>query len=171
MAGILVTVGMAPYQFDRLITAVSPLCSYHDVFVQTGVSAVTPPCPHAAYVALDEFQRRLADADIVITHGGGTVRLVQRLGRLPLAVPRLFRRGEAADDRQTSFLRAEESRGCVQTVWDVGQLPAAVAAHRRRALPMPLPPPVSDADLTATMESLCTRLLGNERLTGRPAPR
>jgi UDP-N-acetylglucosamine transferase subunit ALG13 len=165
MAGILVTVGMAPYQFDRLITAVAPLCAYHDIFVQTGVSAVVPPCPHAAYVPLDEFQRRLSEADIVLTHAGGTVRLVQRLGRLPLVVPRSFRRGEAVDDRQTDFLRAEESQGRAQAVWDVDELPTAVAVHSRLTLRSPLPPPVSDADLIATMESLCDRLLG-----GGPAP-
>ena len=164
MAALLVTVGMGPYPFDRLLTAVTPLCAYHDVFAQTGLSGVTPPCPHAAYVPLDEFQRRLSEADVVITHAGGTVRLVQRLGRLPLVVPRSFRRGEAPDDTQTAFLRAEESAGRAHAVWDVDQLADAVAIHPRLALRAPLPPPVSDETLVATMEALCTRLLG-----GRPS--
>jgi UDP-N-acetylglucosamine transferase subunit ALG13 len=161
MAAILVTVGMAPYQFDRLLTAVLPLCAYHDVFAQTGVSAVTPPCPNAAYVPLDEFQCRLAEADIVITQAGGTVRLVQRLARLPLVVPRSFRRGEAPDDTQTAYLRAEESAGRAHAVWDVDQLAEAVAVHPRLTLREPLPPPISDRSLVATMEALCTGLSGD----------
>ncbi len=159
MAAILVTVGMAPYQFDRLLAAVLPLCAYHDVFAQTGVSAVALPCPNAAYVPLDEFQRRLTESDIVITHAGGTVRLVQRSGRLPLVVPRSFRRGEAPDDSQTAFLQAEESAGRAHAVWDVDQLADAVAVHSRRALREPLPPPISDETLVTTMEALSTRLL------------
>ena len=38
MAALLVTVGMGPWPFNRLVTAVAPLCAYHDVFVQTGAS-------------------------------------------------------------------------------------------------------------------------------------
>jgi UDP-N-acetylglucosamine transferase subunit ALG13 len=161
MAGILVTVGMGPYQFDRLVAAVAPLCAYHDVFVQTGPSGVVPPCPHAPYVPLDEFRERLAEADIVITHAGGTVRLVQRLGRLPLVVPRSFRRGEAADDSQTSYLREESRSGRVHAVWDPSDVPEAVASHPRR-LPKPLPPPAGSAEVIATMSAICARLLGGE---------
>ena len=170
MAAILVTVGMAAYQFDRLLTAVVPLCAYHDVFAQTGVSAVIPPCPNAAYVPLDEFQRRLTEADIVLTHAGGTVRLVQRSGRLPLVVPRSFRRGEAPDDSQTAYLRAEESAGRAHAVWDVDRLAEAVSGHHRRALREPLAPPVSDQALVTTMEALVARLLATRPAAGRRGP-
>jgi UDP-N-acetylglucosamine transferase subunit ALG13 len=162
MAAILVTVGMGPYPFDRLLTAVGPLCAYHDVFAQTGASAVVPPCPHAPYVPLDEFRRRLTEADIVITHAGATVRLVQRSGQVPIVVPRLFHRGEAPDDSQTAFLRAEEQRGRVHAVWDPDGLPDAVAAHRRR-LPSPLPPPTPADEVRATMAGICARLLEGRR--------
>jgi UDP-N-acetylglucosamine transferase subunit ALG13 len=159
MARILVTVGLGPYPFDRLLTAVGPLCAYHDVFAQTGVSDVKPPCPQAPYVPLGEFRCRLAEADVVVTHAGATVRLVQRLGRLPIVVPRLFRLGEAPDDSQTAFLRAEEQQGRVHAVWDPGnRLAEAVAAHPR-LLPKLLPAPAAPADVLATMDALCNRLL------------
>ena len=77
---VFVTVGMGPWPFDRLVAAVAPLCAEHEVFVQTGTSAVVPPCPHRPYLSPAETLRRLRAADVVVTHGGNTVRLVQRAG-------------------------------------------------------------------------------------------
>ncbi|MEU4240164.1 hypothetical protein [Actinoplanes sp. NPDC026619] len=166
MAAILVTVGMGPWPFDRLIRAVEPLCAYHDVFVQTGTSAVTPPCPHARWIPLDEMRRRLSDADLVITHAGSTVRLVQRLGGVPIVVARMRPAAETGSDRQELYLRSEERTGRVQAVWDVADLPAAVAAHAAVAAGLresrPLPPAVSDETLIKTLDEV------SRRLTGRP---
>jgi UDP-N-acetylglucosamine transferase subunit ALG13 len=163
MARILVTVGMGPLPFDRLVAAVHPLCAYHDVFVQTGTSAVVPPCPHADYVPLDEMQRRIDDADVVVTHAGSTVRLVQRLDRVPVVVARRRRLGEAIDDEQERYLRAEEQDGRAYALWDTGALPAAVAQHptvaARLLATRPLPSPVSDEHLINVLDEVTARLL------------
>lgn len=158
MAGILVTVGMGPWPFDRLVEAVRPLCAYHDVFVQTGTSAVVPPCPHAGYVPLDEMQRRLDDADIVVTHAGSTVRLVQRLGRVPIVVARRRALGEAGDDEQEKYLRSEQPSGRVAALWDVTELPSAVAGHGLGTAPPELPAPVSDERLIGVLDRVCAEL-------------
>lgn len=163
MARLLVTVGMGPWPFDRLIEGVAPLCAAHEVFVQTGTSAVTPPCPHAPFLPLDDLQGRLAAADVVITHAGNTVRLVQRLGRVPVAVAREAARGEMGNDHQVEYLREEERSGRVVAVWDVTELPAVVAAHAERQHRLlaerPLPGPVDGERLAATMDALCARLV------------
>ncbi|MCO1613658.1 hypothetical protein M8C11_02975 [Micromonospora sp. CPM1] len=163
MARLLVTVGMGPWPFDRLIEGVAPLCAAHEVFVQTGTSAVTPPCPHAPFLPLDDLRRRLAAADVVITHAGNTVRLVQRLGRVPVAVAREAARGEMGNDHQVEYLREEERSGRVVAVWDVAELPAVVAAHPQRQhlllAERPLPGPVDGERLAATMDALCARLV------------
>ncbi|MEU8338410.1 hypothetical protein [Micromonospora tulbaghiae] len=163
MARLLVTVGMGPWPFDRLIEGVAPLCAAHEVFVQTGTSAVTPPCPHAPFLPLDDLRRRLAEADVVITHAGNTVRLVQRLGRVPVAVAREAARGEMGNDHQVEYLREEERSGRVVAVWDVAELPAVVAAHPQRQhlllAERPLPGPVDGERLAATMDALCARLV------------
>jgi UDP-N-acetylglucosamine transferase subunit ALG13 len=163
MARILVTVGMGPWPFDRLVSAVEPLCAYHDVFVQTGPSTVVPPCPHAAYVPLPEMQRRLDDADLVVTHAGSTVRLVQRRGRVPLAVARRRSLGEAPHDRQEHFLRTEERTGRVHAVWNPAALPSAVAAHAAVAARLlearPLPPPAAADHVIEVLDEVCDRLL------------
>lgn len=163
MARLLVTVGMGTWPFDRLIAAVEPLCAYHDVFVQTGTSSVVPPCPHARFVPFDEMRRRLADADIVITHAGATVRLVQRLGGVPIAVCRQRRLGEASIDRQERYLRAEEPAGRVHAVWDVTRLADAVAGHgpvaARLLATRPLPGAVPADHLIEVLDGVTARLL------------
>jgi UDP-N-acetylglucosamine transferase subunit ALG13 len=163
MAAVLVTVGMGPWPFDRLIRAVEPLCAYHDVFVQTGASPVVPPCPHARWIPLDEMQRRLAEADLVITHAGSTVRLVQRLGRVPIVVARRRSLAETGSGRQELYLRAEEWGGRVHAVWDVTALTGAVASHAQVAARIlesrPLPLPVSADHLAATLDRVSRRLV------------
>lgn len=163
MAGILVTVGMGPWPFDRLLAAVAPLCEEHEVFAQTGTSGVRPPCPHAPFLALDDLRERLAAADIVVTHAGNTVRLVQRLGRVPIAVAREHARGEMGNDHQVAYLRAEERAGRVVAVWDVARLPAAVAGHpaaqERLLAERPLPAAVPHQRLVETLDELCGRLV------------
>jgi SAM-dependent methyltransferase/UDP-N-acetylglucosamine transferase subunit ALG13 len=128
---IVVTVGMGRWPFDRLLAAVAPLCAEHDVFAQTGPSTLTLPCDQQAYVTPDELTRRLERADVVVTHAGNTVRLVQRMGKVPVAVARERARGEMADDHQVTYLLDEEREGRVSAVWDVDTLAAVVAEHAR----------------------------------------
>jgi SAM-dependent methyltransferase len=106
---------MGPWPFDRLIGSLQQVCATHDVFVQTGTSEVTPPCPHKAFLGYEETLRRIADADVVITHGGNTVRLVQRTGKLPLAIAREAARGEMRNDHQVRYLcgEADQDRAVV----------------------------------------------------------
>ncbi|MFF5290439.1 glycosyltransferase [Paractinoplanes globisporus] len=162
MATLLVTVGMGPWPFNRLVTAVAPLCAYHDVFVQTGASSVVPPCPHERYVPYDEMQRRLAEADIVITHAASTVRLVQRLGGVPIVVARQRRLGETDSTQQEDYLRLEERTGRVHAVWDVQRLPSAVAGHTGVAASMLATRPLASVapadDLIAILDEIAARL-------------
>jgi UDP-N-acetylglucosamine transferase subunit ALG13 len=162
MARVLVTVGMGPWPFDRLIRAITRLCHEHEVFAQTGASSVTPPCPHERFVSFTDLQERIVTADVIITHAGNTVRLVQRGHKVPIAVARLSAFGEMGNDHQAAYLRLEEKAGPVVAVWDTRELPRAVAAHpvaqsrllRRRQLASP-----ATADhIIQTLDSLCLRL-------------
>jgi UDP-N-acetylglucosamine transferase subunit ALG13 len=165
MARLLVTVGMGSFPFNRLVAAAAPLCAYHDVFVQTGTSPVTPPCPHAPSVPFAEMRERLAEADIVITHAGrGTIRLVQRLGGVPVVVARRRALGESRSSHQESFLRSAEQTGRLRAVWDVASLPAVVASHgetaARLAASRPLPPVLAPEEMIAALDEIAVRLRG-----------
>src|SRR5215468_8253051 len=100
---VLVTVGMGAWPFDRLIRAIIPLCAVHRVFVQTGTSRIAPPCPHAPFLPYADLIERIRAADVVITHAGNTVRLVQRAGKVPIAVARRASLGEMSNDHQVAY--------------------------------------------------------------------
>lgn len=125
---VVVTVGMGRWPFDRLIGALGPLCERHDVFAQIGTSTVRPPCDHERFVAPADLARRIEGADIVVTHAGNTVRLVQRLGRVPIAVARDPRFGEMGNDHQLRSLAPEHRRGPV-VVGDIDHLTEQVEQH------------------------------------------
>jgi UDP-N-acetylglucosamine transferase subunit ALG13 len=155
MAGVVVTVGMGRWPFDRLVEAAGRLAADHDVFVQTGTSGIRLPCPAAAFVAPSELDRRIAAADVVVTHAGNTVRTVQRRGLVPVCVAREAARGEMGNDHQVHYLMAEERTGRAIALWgDVDELAAglvdAVAHHAERAAQLiatrPLAP-LPDLDL------------------------
>lgn len=163
MARVFVTVGMGPWPFDRLLRAVVPLCADHEVMAQTGTSAVRLPCPNRPFLGWGEVHEQLAAADVVVTHAGNTVRLVQRLGRVPIAVAREAARGEMGNDHQVDYLREEQRTGRVVAVWDVEDLPDAVAAHavaeQRLLAERPAPAPVVPDRLIAVLDGLCERLV------------
>jgi UDP-N-acetylglucosamine transferase subunit ALG13 len=165
MARVLVTVGMGHWPFDRLMRAVSAICDDHEVFAQTGASSVIPPCPHASFVSFGELQDHIAAADVIITHAGNTVRLVQRAHKVPIAVARRAALGEMANDHQVAYLRLEERAGPVVAVWDVRKLPQAVSVHHgeqyRLLRDRPLPPPAASGHIIQTLDSLCARLCGD----------
>ncbi|MCC6225148.1 MAG: hypothetical protein IT195_01910 [Microthrixaceae bacterium] len=132
---IVVTVGMGRWPFDRLLHAVAPLSLTHDVFVQRGTSDVPLACASARAVVPSELRRMMAEADVVITHAGNTVRLVQRLGKVPICVAREAARGEMGNDHQVHFLRREQQHAPAVGLWgDPAELTlaleAAVADHR-----------------------------------------
>jgi SAM-dependent methyltransferase/UDP-N-acetylglucosamine transferase subunit ALG13 len=130
VTSVFVTVGMGPWPFDRLIAAVAPLCAEHDVFVQTGTSSVVPPCPHQPYLGPAETLHRIRTADVVVSHGGNTVRLAQRAGKIPIAVAREAARGEMRNDHQVAYLAGETDRARVLDGDDLtAALAAAVADH------------------------------------------
>ncbi len=130
---VFVTVGMGPWPFDRLLTALTAVCAEHDVFCQTGTSELSPPCPHAAFIGYEEAQRRIAEADVVITHAGNTVRLVQRMGKVPIAIAREASRGEMRNDHQVAYLRSEVAAGRVVALdGALDALAQAVSQHPER---------------------------------------
>src|SRR5262245_11899472 len=107
---------MGRFPFDRLLTAVAPLCDRWRVFAQTGPSTVALPCPSAPFLPADELGELLETAPVVITHAGNTVRLVQNLGKVPIAVARRAEFGEMADDHQVAYAEHERAHGRIIVV-------------------------------------------------------
>lgn len=121
---------MGPWPMDRLVRAAEALASDHDVFVQTGSSAVHPLCPHAEFVGFDAVRDHIEAADVVITHAGNTVRLVQRAGKVPIVVAREPERGELRNTHQMAYVGDLAVLGpAVVLDGDLHDLPHAVSRH------------------------------------------
>ncbi|MEA2440791.1 MAG: hypothetical protein QOH76_2215 [Thermoleophilaceae bacterium] len=151
---IFVTLGTHHQPFARLMGALSELPS-DELVVQCGHSV--PPAgvrEATAFLGFQEMLDRIRAADVVVTHAGvGSILLARREGHTPIVVPRLSRLGEHVDDHQVELTEALAEQGKVIPVWDVSELPAAVASAPARSESRPLTPgPLHDAVRAALTE-------------------
>lgn len=111
---VLVTFGMAPYGFPRLVTRLLEVLP-SDVAVtwQTGHTDVSDlSLPGSATFATEELTRLQREADVVVAHGGvGSALDAMAIGRCPLLVPRERAEGEHIDDHQALVVRELADRG------------------------------------------------------------
>lgn len=136
---IFVTVGTHEQQFNRLIKAVDELKADgaidEPVYIQTGYSTYEPAhCEHSKFVPFKKMKEMMADADVVITHGGPSSFIeAMAAGKVPVVVPRRGDLAEHVNDHQAEFVRiVAERQGGIVPVNDVADLSSAI--HRAREL-------------------------------------
>ena len=134
---IFVTVGTHEQQFDRLVRAVDDLRAsgkiVEPVYIQTGYSTYEPShCEHSKFVPFRKMKEFMAEADVVITHGGPSSFIESMAaGRVPVVVPRRGDLGEHVNDHQADFVRiVAERQGGIVPVYDVADLPQAIERAR-----------------------------------------
>lgn len=129
---LLVSVGSDHHPFDRLIRWVD---DYLDSRVPGELRCVvqhgpgSPPRsgePHP-FLGYDELQELMRQATAIVVHGGPSSMLESlRNGRIPIAVPRQRRHGEAVDDHQAAFCELLAERGEVVLVNTAAELSDAL---------------------------------------------
>ncbi|MFG1883003.1 glycosyltransferase [Micromonospora sp. NPDC049102] len=114
---LLVAVGTDKHPFDRLVNW---LAQWHEGAGPIGLTVQhghtdAPPLPGAVpFLGHDALQEAMADADLVVCHGGpATILEARRHGHLPIVVPRDPARGEHVDDHQQLFARRLGAAGLV----------------------------------------------------------
>ena len=113
---IFVTVGTHEQQFNRLIQCIDELKEKQmitdDVIMQTGYSTYSPKyCEWKAFMPYKEMQQNIAQADIVITHGGPASFIAPlQVGKVPIVVPRQKKYDEHVNDHQVEFSHAVSER-------------------------------------------------------------
>lgn len=134
---IFVTVGTHEQQFDRLVRAVDELkrngTIAEPIFVQTGYSAYVPThCEHSRFVPFKRMKEMMAEADVVVTHGGPSSFIeAMAAGKVPVVVPRRGDLGEHVNDHQADFVRiVAERQGGIVPVYDIAELPKAIELSR-----------------------------------------
>ena len=129
---IFATVGTHEDPFDRLVRALDELPTDERVVIQTGYSTWVPRRAESEkMMGFDRVQALMAEARIVVTHGG-PASIMQALahGKVPIVVPRQSGFGEHVDDHQVRFAKRISDR--VIVVLDIAELPTAIAEHSRR---------------------------------------
>lgn len=125
---IFVTVG-AQMPFDRLTSAVDRWAGAHgrtDVFAQIGVGG--RPLQHVEWTELlepAEFERRLAEADLLVAHAGTGSFISAMQAKVPLiALARESARRETRNDHQLAMAQRFAGRSGLYVAADTDELVA-----------------------------------------------
>ena len=113
---IFVTVGTHEQPFDRLVSHIDQLKAQgvitEEVIIQTGYSTYEPKhCAWSKLLPYSDMVKNVAEARIVITHGGPSSFIMPlQVGKIPVVVPRQEKYGEHVNDHQLLFAREVETR-------------------------------------------------------------
>lgn len=129
---VLAVVGTDVHRFDRMVDWLerwhAGRAAEVRLVLQYGHSR-TPRLPEAAaFLGHEELQRAMAEATVVISHGGpATITEARRNGHLPIVVPRDPEHGEHVDNHQQLFARRLGAAGMVRLCESEAELVAALA--------------------------------------------
>lgn len=133
---IFVTVGTHEQPFNRLIEYVDNLkrdgVITEDVIMQTGFSTYEPKyCQWSKLIPYQQMVKNVADARIVITHGGPASFIMPlQINKTPIVVPRQHQFNEHVNDHQVEFARnVSERMGTIILVEDIDTLEQAITNY------------------------------------------
>lgn len=133
---IFVTVGTHEQPFDRLIRKVDALKKQgviqEEVIMQTGFSTYEPEyCQWSKLLPYKQMIQNVADARIVITHGGPASFIMPlQVGKTPIVVPRQKQFDEHVNDHQLEFARQVAQRmGTIIPVEDIDTLGTVITDY------------------------------------------
>ena len=129
---ILVSVGSQKFQFNRLLKKIDELIDNKvikdDVFAQIGVSDYKPKnYNYVEFMTQDEFNQKIEDANIIITHAGtGVIVNAVKKGKKVIGVPRLAKYEEHVDDHQIQLIQEFESLNFIEPSYEIENLERAL---------------------------------------------
>lgn len=162
---IFATVGTHEQPFNRLVQKIDELkrdgTIQEDVILQTGFSTYEPKyCRWSRWIPYREMVQNVADARIVITHGGPASFIMPlQMGKTPIVVPRQHQFGEHVNDHQVEFTRNVAQRmGTIIPVEDIETLGGVLADYDRIVAGMNRGLHSNNARFNAELEKLVDEL-------------
>lgn len=163
---IFVTVGTHEQQFNRLISCVDELkrdgIIHEDVFIQTGFSTYEPKhCRWSKLIPYEEMVKNVAEARIVITHGGPASFIMPlQVGKIPIVVPRQLQYGEHVNDHQVEFSKAiQERHGNLLVVKNINTLKETIMNYDSIIATMPVSSNGNNTNFVSAFENMVSELL------------
>ena len=129
---ILVTLGTQDKTFVRLLEKINQLIDQglikDKVIVQAGFTKYNSDNMEIFdLIPQDEFNSLMAQADLIITHGGvGNIISALEKNKKVIAVPRLSKYGEHINDHQTQIIAKFNDLGYIIGLQDVDELDKAI---------------------------------------------
>lgn len=170
---IFVTVGTHEQQFDRLVKAMDDLRGDgsldEEVVIQTGYSTYDPKhCEWSRLYPYQEMVRLVAEARIVVTHGGPSSFIMPlQVGKVPIVVPRQKRFGEHVNDHQVEFCRAVKERmGNIILVDDVQELQENIEKYSSMVLGLDIKQNSNNAQFIIEFEALVKKIVKKKKRNG-----
>lgn len=154
---IFVTVGTHEQPFDRLLRAIDTISAESSIefFCQIGYATYVPHARHEKALSFDQMQSKIAEATLVVTHGGpGSIIPLLAAKKPMVLVPRLRRHGEHVDDHQLAFCTRIAAQYGVPVVTNIGDLESAIDAAVAPTARNDEAPEVSLANLRAEIENV-----------------
>jgi len=162
-------VGTHSEPFDRLVGAVERAAAGGvlpgPVRLQAGVAQLASPHVEVeAWLPREEVIRRMAEAEIVVVHGGaGMISSALHAGRRPIVMCRLRRHGEHVDDHQLQLATKLAEVGLAVVVEDT----ITEADVERARAPIVVPP---DLAALPAVDDVVAELVSRETGAGGPGP-
>jgi len=142
---IFVTVGTHEQPFNRLLECIDKLVEdkyiIEEVIIQTGYSTYKPKyCKCEKLFSYSDMKKNVADARIVITHGGPSSFIMPlQVGKTPIVVPRIAEYKEHINNHQVEFCNAVAKRmGTIVVVEDIEKLLPTILKYNEIVETMPV---------------------------------
>lgn len=125
---IFVTVGTQKFNFDRLLKKIEQLKKNNiiqeEIIAQVGLSKFnTEAFTTIKFIEPTEFNQIVANANLIISHGGtGTITNVLAMNKPLIVVPRLKKYHEHVDDHQMDIINLFSNRGYVIPCYEIDDL-------------------------------------------------
>ncbi len=116
---IFVTLGTQKFQLNRLLVQLDELCKKgkieEKIYAQTGHSSYVPKhYDYTAFLSHGEFEKKVKESSLVITHSGvGSIIMAIQYGRPVIVFPRLSKFKEHVDDHQCEIAEAFSKKNYV----------------------------------------------------------
>ena len=163
---IFVTVGTHEQTFNRLIEYIDKLkrdgIISEEVIMQTGFSTYEPKyCKWSRLIPYREMVKNVAEARIVITHGGpASFIMTLQIGKTPIVVPRQKQFNEHVNDHQLDFAKAVADRmGTIIPVVQTNDLKDVIINYDEIVAQMPSGMKSNNKVFNDSLEKLVTELI------------
>lgn len=135
---IFVALGTQRFPFNRLIEAINSMIDNdayapEEILVQSSIYDIKPKCASVGMISVDEFDRYMREAEVIITHSGvNSIISCMRLHKPFIIAPRLKKYSEHIDNHQIEIAQLMKDRFNAIILEDYSDLTSIIDDAKRK---------------------------------------